>query len=100
MRPGLAGSFWIVAVLSSLFIFMVLCGSIGCSWEKATDARGLNRHRASCHFYKKSSLLATQQRRERAKESVAANLALNRDLPRPLVNPSHVSDPISCRGRS
>ncbi|KAG1822445.1 uncharacterized protein BJ212DRAFT_1476874 [Suillus subaureus] len=89
MHLGLTGSLWIVTVLSSLFIFMVSCSSIGCSWEKATDACGLSRHRTSCHFYKKSSLLATQQRWERAKESVTANLALNCDLPRPFVNPSH-----------
>ncbi|KAG2125116.1 hypothetical protein DEU56DRAFT_759444 [Suillus clintonianus] len=31
--------------------------------------RGLNRHRASCDFYKRSSSLATQKRRERAKEA-------------------------------
>ncbi|KAG1855096.1 hypothetical protein C8R48DRAFT_776498 [Suillus tomentosus] len=41
----------------------------GCSWERAKDARGLSRHRASCHLYKRYSVLATQKRRERAKEA-------------------------------
>lgn len=82
MRWGLAaGSLWIVALFSSLFLLMVLCGATDCSWEKATDARGLSRHRTSCHSYKKSSLLATQKRRERAKEAVSMILAPSRDLP-------------------
>ncbi|KAG1815362.1 hypothetical protein EV424DRAFT_1348472 [Suillus variegatus] len=64
-----AESLWI-AFLSSLLLLMVSCGASRCSWERATDARGLSRHHASCHFYKKSSVLASQRRLERAKEAV------------------------------
>ncbi|KAG1796316.1 uncharacterized protein HD556DRAFT_1441620 [Suillus plorans] len=56
---------------------MVLCGALGCSWERATDTHGLSRHCTSCHFYKRSSVLATQKRQEHAKEAVSANLAAN-----------------------
>jgi len=74
---GHAGSgIWVVAILSGLFLsLMVSCGGQGCSWERATDTRGLNRHRASCRFYKKSSILATRKRQEHAKEAVSAHLA-------------------------
>jgi hypothetical protein len=58
-----------------LFFAMVTCGAQGCSWERATDTRGLSRHHASCRFYKKSSVLATQKRRERVKDAVSARLA-------------------------
>jgi hypothetical protein len=71
MRASIASSFWIVAFLSVLFLLMMVfqCGALGCSWERAKDARGLSRHRASCHLYKRYSVLATQKRRERAKEA-------------------------------
>jgi hypothetical protein len=75
--------------ISTLFLsLMVSCGALGCSWERATDARGLNRHRASCHLFKKTSVLASQKRQERAKEAAFAHLAA--DLS---VNTSHVSSP-------
>jgi hypothetical protein len=53
---------------------MVSCGAQGCSWERATDNRGLNRHRGSCHFFKKSGILATQKRLQRARNATLANL--------------------------
>ncbi|KAG2050289.1 hypothetical protein BDR06DRAFT_974658 [Suillus hirtellus] len=81
MRLGFAGSYlfnwFIIILLSSGFLLMVLCGALGCSWERAMDTCGLSRHCTSCHFYKRSSILATQKRQERAKEAVSANLAAN-----------------------
>jgi hypothetical protein len=56
---------------------MVSCGAPRCLWERPTDARGLSRHHASCHFYKKSTALASQKRLERAKEAVSAHLTRN-----------------------
>lgn len=97
MRLGLAGShlfnWFVIILLSSGFLSMVLCGALVCSWERATDTRGLSRHRTSCHFYKRSSVLATQKRQERAKEAVSTNLAAN--LPQSMF--LHVSDGTSCR---
>ncbi|KAG2739784.1 hypothetical protein P692DRAFT_201872909 [Suillus brevipes Sb2] len=50
---------------------MVVCGASGCSWEgtAAAGTRGLNRHRASCQLYKKSSFHGTLKRQERAKDA-------------------------------
>lgn len=79
---------WIALLL--LFILMVLCGASGCSWERVTDTRGLSRHRASCHFYRKSSTLAAKKRQERAREAVFSNLA-----PKLSTNMSHVSNSTS-----
>jgi hypothetical protein len=84
----LGGSVWIALLVS--FILMVLCGASGCSWERVTDTRGLSRHRASCHSYRKSSTLATQKRQERAREAVFSNLA-----PKLSINVSHVSNSTS-----
>jgi hypothetical protein len=97
-----AGSIWpgialllLLVVQGSFLSIMVSCGAASCSWDRETDARGLSRHRASCHFYKKSSVLATQKRRERAKEAVFANMAANHKA-NPSVNVSHVSSDPSC----
>jgi hypothetical protein len=54
-------------------LLMVSCGAAGCSWERKTDSRGLNRHRTTCHFYKTSTVLASLKRQERAKEAVITN---------------------------
>lgn len=84
-------SIWIIVLLSGLFLLMVSCGAPSCSWERATDTRGLNRHRASCHLYRKSSALATQKRQEHAKGAAALHARLSHchgDLP---ANSSHVS---------
>ncbi|KAG1835371.1 hypothetical protein DFJ58DRAFT_847422 [Suillus subalutaceus] len=43
--------------------------ALGCSWERTMDNRGLSRHRASCHFFKKASSLASWKRQNRAKEA-------------------------------
>jgi hypothetical protein len=51
------------------FLLMVSCNAPGCSWERSTDNRGLNRHRASCCFYKRASSLASRKRQDRAKEA-------------------------------
>lgn len=72
-----AGSPWIT-VLLGLFLLMVSCSAAPrCLWERPTDARGLSRHHASCHYYKKSTALASQKRLERAKEAVSAHLTGN-----------------------
>jgi hypothetical protein len=55
---------------------MVSCGAQGCSWEKVTDNRGLNRHRTGCRFFKRSSTLANEKRLQRARNATSANLAL------------------------
>lgn len=90
-------SSWIVVLLSGLFLLMVSCGAPGCSWERATDTRGLNRHRASCHSYKKCSVLATQKRQERAKDAAVSLLArLSHRRGDLLANPSHVSPCYRC----
>lgn len=64
---------WVV--LSLIFLLMVTvpllrCNGAGCSWAKDTDARGLSRHHATCKSYQKSSTLATEKRREQAKETI------------------------------
>jgi hypothetical protein len=65
-------------VLSLLFILKQLelmvttsCNAPGCFWEKGTyeASRGLSRHRATCQHYQKSRSLASQKRRERAKQA-------------------------------
>lgn len=56
---------------------MVSCGAPGCQWERKTDNRGLNRHRASCHLYKKVNSLASRRRQDRTKEAVISNLISN-----------------------
>lgn len=84
----LGRSVWIALLVS--FILMVLCGALGCSWERVTDTCGLSRHRASCHSYRKSSTLATQKRQERAREAVFSNLA-----PKLSMDVSHVSNSTS-----
>lgn len=80
----LLGPVWIVQVifLSGLFlsIHMVSCGALDCSWERATNSRGLSLHRASCLLFKRHSVRAIQKRRERAKEAAFAELAAA-DLP-------------------
>lgn len=67
-------SLWVVILLSFVVLLAMVsqCGALGCSWETTKDARGLNRHRASCHLYKRHSVLATQKRREHAKEASRA----------------------------
>jgi hypothetical protein len=67
-------------IILLLFISMVSCGAQGCSWEKTTDAQGLNRHQASCHFFKRSSIIATQKRQQRARDATLANLVTNLQL--------------------
>jgi hypothetical protein len=69
------------------FIVMVACEAPGCSWERKTDIRGLTRHRAACHFFKRSSTLASQKRQERAKEATLSNPSL---IPNPAVSASSV----------
>jgi hypothetical protein len=69
-------SSWITLLLFLLLI-MVTCDAPGCSWGKKTDTRELSRHRASCHFYKKFSILSSQKRQECAKEAVSANAVLH-----------------------
>lgn len=72
-----------------LLFAMVSCGALGCSWEKTTDNRGLSRHRASCHLFKRSSILATQKRQQRARDATLGTL-----VPKfaQSVNTSRVSD--------
>jgi hypothetical protein len=72
---------------------MVSCEAPGCSWERKTDNRGLDRHRAACHFYKRSSTLASQKRQDRAKEAVLSNV-----LPNPAASASLVGG-LSLEGR-
>ncbi|KAG2051670.1 hypothetical protein BDR06DRAFT_983445 [Suillus hirtellus] len=64
------------------------CKAPGCSWEKATDTRGLSRHRATCQSYNKYRISASQRRHERAKEAARSPLTRNRDglIPRPFEN--------------
>lgn len=69
---------------------MVSCNAPGCGWERATDNRGLSRHRASCHFYKRVSSLASRRRHDRAKEAVISSF-----IPKPSAGTS-VSDSDSC----
>lgn len=76
-----------------LLVLMVSCSAPGCSWERATDARGLSRHRASCHFYKKSSVLASQKRQQRATQAVAANMSITNSNQPVNTSDSHVSGP-------
>lgn len=76
-----------LAILLLIFS-MVACGARGCSWNGATSTRGLNRHRASCHFYKTSSILARQKRTERARDAALANL-----VPKISGNAPQVSSP-------
>jgi hypothetical protein len=59
-------------LLLILVLSMVSCGAIRCSWKRDTDFRGLSRHRSTCHHYQKASTLATQKRRDRARELVEA----------------------------
>jgi hypothetical protein len=63
-----------------LFCSMVFCGAQGCSWEKATDNRGLDRHRVSCSFFRRSSVLATQKQLEHARNATAANCVANMSM--------------------
>lgn len=65
----LSDTLWILLLL----LLMVLCGAPGCYWERPTDNRGLNRHRTSCHFFNKASVLATEKRRQRARNATLAN---------------------------
>ncbi|KIK32956.1 hypothetical protein CY34DRAFT_813946 [Suillus luteus UH-Slu-Lm8-n1] len=58
-----------VFLILLLFFLMVSCGAQNCSWERATNSRGLNQHRASCKFFKKSSVLASQKRLQRARDA-------------------------------
>ncbi|KAG2738476.1 hypothetical protein P692DRAFT_20882205 [Suillus brevipes Sb2] len=67
-RPSSGISFIILVLL------MVSCGAVRCSWERATDFRGLDRHRTTCKYYQKESKLAAEKRRDRARESVSQNL--------------------------
>jgi hypothetical protein len=53
------------------------CKAPGCSWEKATDSRGLSRHRATCQSYNKYKVLSSQKRHERAKEAARSPLTRN-----------------------
>lgn len=76
------------SVLLLLFT-MVSCGAQSCSWEKATDSRGLSRHRASCHFYKRSSILAMQKRQQRARDATLATLVSTQSVN---LNTSQVSN--------
>lgn len=55
-------------------VVMVSCDAPGCFWERKTDNQGLTRHRAACHFYKRSSTLASQKRQDRAKNAISSNL--------------------------
>jgi hypothetical protein len=55
-------------------LLMVSCGALRCSWERETDFRGLDRHRAACKHYQKVSKLAAEKRRDRARESTLRNL--------------------------
>jgi hypothetical protein len=60
----------LVLLLFSICCMMVSCNAPGCMWEKATgDSRGLNRHRATCKFYHRSSVASCQKRQERAKQA-------------------------------
>jgi hypothetical protein len=62
-------------ILFHIFIlFMVSCGASRCSWSKDTDFRGLDRHRSICNHYQRASRLASQKRRDRAKEVVQTQL--------------------------
>ncbi|KAG0691770.1 hypothetical protein DFH29DRAFT_883759, partial [Suillus ampliporus] len=67
-----------------LLLFMVTislrCNAMGCSWAKETDPRGLSRHRATCRKYQKASTLATEKRRERAKESIQLSQKLTTSI--------------------
>ncbi|KAG1717827.1 hypothetical protein EDD22DRAFT_855856 [Suillus occidentalis] len=67
IHAGYQNILWIVF----LFLSMVSCGAQGCSWERATDNRGLNRHRTACHFFKKSSILATEKRLQRVRNATS-----------------------------
>jgi hypothetical protein len=61
----ISDTFWITLFL--FLLLMVSCGALGCSWERATDNWGLNRHHATCHLFKKSSTLASQKDKTRQK---------------------------------
>ncbi|KAG2744922.1 hypothetical protein P692DRAFT_20877483 [Suillus brevipes Sb2] len=54
---------------------------MGCPWAKDTDYRGLSRHRAGCKHYQRASTLASNKRRERARDSVRLGLSAHRDQP-------------------
>lgn len=62
----------------SFFFFLLMvtvsCNAPGCSWQRMTDNRALNKHRANCHFYKRVSTLASQKRQDRAKDAALSNL--------------------------
>lgn len=66
-------SLWIAFLLGLLLLLMVSCRALQCPWERATDAHKLSRHCASCHFYKKSNVLASQRRLEQAKDVVSTH---------------------------
>jgi hypothetical protein len=65
----LLDTLWILLLL----IPMVSCGAHGCSWGGTTDGRGLNRHRASCSFFKRATVVASQKRLQRARDATLAN---------------------------
>lgn len=72
----LQGVLWIL-----LFCSMVSCGTQGCSWEKASDNRELNKHCTSCSFFRRSSVLAQQKRLEHVRNAASANLVANMSAP-------------------
>lgn len=65
----------LLLLLFLIYFIMVSCNAPGCTWEKVTgDSRGLNRHRATCKLFRKSSIASCQKRQERAKEAALVNL--------------------------
>ncbi|KAG1820940.1 uncharacterized protein BJ212DRAFT_1297417 [Suillus subaureus] len=59
---------WILLVL----IPMVSCGAHS-SWAGTTDGQGLNQHCATCSFFKRSSIVASQRRLQWARDATLAN---------------------------
>lgn len=77
-----------VGLCFAFLLFMVLlrCSNTttiatGCSWAKDMNLCGLSWHCATCKHYQKASTLATEKRREWAKESIKGlhKLAPHRD---------------------
>jgi hypothetical protein len=71
-RVALCLVFLLLVVMVTVSESLLRCNATGCSWAKDTDPRGLSRHRATCRHYRIASVLATEKRRERARESIQA----------------------------
>jgi hypothetical protein len=102
---------WVGLCLVSILFMIFRCNNTatgsGCLWEKDTDSRGLSRHRATCRHYQKASTLATEKRRERARNSIESSrkFTSHRDQLRPqgsshsntTVSQFNIARELSCR---